>query len=348
MQKWIALSLSLLLAQLLGCAASPAAETEAQLTRFELSHPQMGTMFQLVIYGEEEQAVKAAAAAAFARIDELNATLSDYDRKSELSKLSDAAGNGQWVKVSDDLWTVLRISDEYSRKSGGAFDITVGPVVQLWRWARRNRQMPSAERLRAAVAAVGHEKIEYDTKSQSVRLTQPNMRLDAGAIGKGYACDEVIKLLKAKGFSRVMIDGGGGVVVGDAPPGRAGWRIGIASLDPRNEPPSQYVILKNAAISTSGDAWQFVELEGKRYSHIVDRNTGLGLTDHSSVSIVAPTGTLSDVLSTTVAVLGPEKGLQFVEKIEGVAAFIVRKPGDQVQVFESKSVKKLTIEAAKN
>lgn len=347
MLKWTALLLLIFATHTVGCAGLHATEADPVLTRFEFTHPQMGTMFQLVIYGADEAATKAAAAAAFARIDELNATLSDYDRKSELSKLSDAAGNGQWVKVSDDLWNVLRISDEHSRKSGGAFDITVGPVVQLWRWARRNRQMPSAARLSEAVAAVGYEKIEYDTMSQSVRLKQANMRLDAGAIGKGYACDEVIKVLKARGFSRVMIDGGGGVVVGDAPPGKAGWRIGIASLDPRNEPPSQYVILKNGAISTSGDAWQHVELEGKRYSHIVDRTTGLGLTDHSSVSIVAPTGTLSDVLSTTVAVLGPVKGLEYVEKIEGVAAFIVRKPGEKVEVFESKRVKSLTVEPAK-
>ena len=347
MLKWIALSLSILIAQAIGCTTGPCREDDAPFTRFEYSHPQMGTMFQLVIYGSNETTAKAAAASAFARIDELNATLSDYDRKSELSKLSDSAGSGQWIKVSDDLWTVLRISDEHSRKSGGAFDITVGPVVQLWRWARRNRQMPAPERLREAVAAVGYEKIEYDEMSKSVRLTLKNMRLDAGAIGKGYACDEVVRLLKARGFTRIMIDGGGGVVVGDAPPGKAGWRIGIASLDPRNEPPSKYVILTNASISTSGDAWQHVELEGRRYSHIVDRRTGLGLTDHSSVSIVAPTGTLSDVLSTTVSVLGPDMGLEYVETIDGASAFIVRKPGDKVEVFQSKRVKNLTIEAAK-
>lgn len=307
----------------------------------------MGTMFHLVIYAREEADAKAAAAAAFARIDQLNATLSDYLRTSELSRLSDTAGSGRWVKVGDDLWKVLRISDEYSRSSDGAFDITVGPIVQLWRWARRNNQPPSPRRLEAAVEAVGHEKIEFDARTQSVRLQQAGMRLDAGGIGKGYACDEVISLLKKRGYTRVMIDGGGGVVVGDAPPGRPGWRIGIASLDPRNVPPSRYVILANGAVSTSGDAWQFVEIEGKRYSHIVDPKTGIGLTDHSSVSIIAPTGTLSDVLSTTVAVLGPEKGLAFVERQKHVAAFIVRKPGAEVEVYESRGVKRLTIEAAR-
>ncbi len=319
---------------------------DASLSRFEYTHPQMGTQFGVVIYGHDEVKASKAAAAAFARIDQLNEILSDYLRTSELSQLGAASGNGQWIKVSDDLWNVLRISDDYSRQSDGAFDITIGPVVQLWRWARRNGQLPSRERLDAAVKTVGYDKIEFDTKTQSVRLMHANMRLDAGGIGKGYACDEAMKILKQQGFTRAMIDGGGGVVVGDPPPGRKGWRIGIGSLDPRNEPPSQYVILTSAAISTSGDAWQHIEIDGQRYSHIVDSKTGLGLTDHSSVSIVAPTGTLSDVLSTTVAVLGPQRGLAFVDKQKDAAAFIVRKPGNTIEVYESKRVKSLTIEAA--
>ncbi len=144
-----------------------------------------------------------------------------------------------------------------------------------------------------------------------------------------------------------MIDCGSSTVVGDAPPDRKGWRIGIASLNPREAPPTKYVILANAGICTSGDAWQFVEIEGKRYSHIVDPNTGLGLTDHSSVTVVTPEGIVADGISTAISVLGPQKGLEFVEQFEGAAAFIVRKPGDQIEVYESKRVKDLVIDAPK-
>lgn len=340
-------SMLLLLLALTACTSPAERKPEPVLTRFEFEHPQMGTTFRIVVYGEQEPATKAAADAAFARIDALNATLSDYVRDSELSKLSDSAGSGQWVAVSDDLWNVMRVSHELSVKSGGAFDITVGSVVQLWRWARRNRALPSQERIDAAVKAVGFEKIEYDPKGKRVRLSAPNMRLDVGAIGKGYACEDALAILKKAGFSRAMIDCGSSTVVGDAPPGRKGWRIGIASLNPREVPPSKYVILTNAGICTSGDAWQFVEIEGKRYSHIVDPKTGVGMTDHSSVTVVTPAGVLPDGISTAVAVLGPEKGLKFIEGLKGVAAFIVRKPGEEIEVFESSAVKELVIEAPK-
>ncbi len=334
-----------------GCISSAAEPTppapKPELSRFEFNHPQMGTMFRVVLYAPDEPAAKAAADAAFERVDALNAILSDYDRASELSRLGDTAGSRQFVKVSDDLWKVMRASHDLSVKSGGAFDITVGPVVQLWRWARRNHQLPSAERIEAAVKAVGYEKIKYDDAAKSVMLTAPGMRLDVGAIGKGYACAEMMGILKRSGFSRAMIDCGSSTVVGDAPPGRAGWRIGIASLNPREVAPSKYVILANAGICTSGDAWQFVEIEGRRYSHIVDPKTGIGLTDHSSVTVITPANILPDGISTAISVLGPRKGLEFVEQFDGAAAFIVRKPGEAVEVYESKGVKKLTIEGPK-
>jgi len=336
-----------LLAGLVGCGSIAKPKVEPALTRHAFEHDAMGATFRIVLYGADEPSAKAAADAGFDRIHALNAVLSDYDRASELSKLSDTAGSGRWVRVSDDLWKVMRSSHELSVKSGGAFDITVGPVVQLWRWARRNRQMPSAERLAAATSAVGYEKIEYDEAKQSVKLTAPNMRLDVGAIGKGYACAEAMNLLKERGFNRAMIDCGSSTVVGDAPPGRKGWRIGIASLNPRETPPSKYVVLANGGVCTSGDAWQFIELDGQRYSHIVDPKTGLGLTDHSSVTVVTPQGILADGISTAISVLGPQKGLEFVEQFKGAAAFIVRKPGDEIEIYESKRVKDLVIDAPK-
>jgi thiamine biosynthesis lipoprotein len=317
------------------------------LREYEFVHPQMGTYFRLVLFADDEASAKAAADAAFARIDQLNGVFSDYDPDSELSRLG-RAEPGQPVKLSADLLGVLRESEKYWRLSDGTFDVTVGPLVQLWRWSRRNGQLPAPARLDAARRSVGFDKLAFDPSDRTVTLMAPDMRLDLGGIAVGYTIDDVGAMLRARGLSRFLLDGGGDILLGDPPPGKEGWRIGIVQLtEGKDAPPSRYITLHNAAITTSGDAFRFIEIEGRRYSHIVDIKTGLGLTERGSVTVIAPTCTAADALATTISLLGAQKGIALADRIEGVAAIVVRMQGDAVEVLESQRVKELRIDLHK-
>jgi thiamine biosynthesis lipoprotein len=167
------------------------------------------------------------------------------------------------------------------------------------------------------------------------------MRLDLGGIAKGYAVDQALKALRRQGINRALVEGGGDVGVSDPPPGKAGWRVQLAPLDVTNAPAAKFLLLNDAAISTSGDLYQRLEIDGKRYSHIVDPHTGIGLTDHSLVSVVAPDSITADSLTKVVSVLGPEKGLEFIEGTKGVAVHIMRNPGDNLETYESSRFKRL-------
>jgi thiamine biosynthesis lipoprotein len=298
----------------------------------------MGTRFKIIVYAPDERTANAGARAAFARIAQLDGIMSDYRPTSELMRLCHKAGGGP-VKVSDELFFVLEKSKELSEKSGGAFDVTVGPVVRLWRRARKVRRLPDPEELARARALVGHDKMILDKKDQTVRLTKEGMQLDLGAIAKGYTGDEAVKVLRARGLPRCLVAGGGDIVAGDAPPGEKGWVVGIASLTDPEAKPERYVLLENAAASTAGDVEQFVEIDGKRYSHIIDPATGVGIPGRFSVTVTAPKGITSDGLDTTVAVLGPARGLRLVSQYAGAAVLFVRKTDKGEEVFKSKNFK---------
>jgi thiamine biosynthesis lipoprotein len=307
----------------------------AALTRYEYQQPQMGLPFRIILYAPEEKAANAAADAAFKRIAQLNNILSDYDPDSEVSQLSRTSGQGREIAVSEDLWRVLRRAQEVSAQSGGAFDATVGPCVNLWRKARREKKMPDPARLAEARQSVGYTHVRLNPGGRTVQLLVPNMRLDFGGIAKGYAIDEALKILRLRGITRALVAGGGDMAVSDPPPGEEGWRIELAPLDAPNAPPARFVLLSHAALATSGDLFQRLEIDSKRYSHIIDPRTGIGLTDHSLVRVIALDCITADSLTKVVSVLGPEKGLKFIENTPGVAASIVRQPADRIETYES-------------
>ena len=306
--------------------------------RFEFTQFQMGMNFRVVLYAPDEDSANAAASAAYARIKQLNGLMSDYEPQSELMQLCRTAGLGKQVPVSRDLLAVLSHSLALSKKSDGAFDVTVGPVVKLWRKARRTKQFPAVDELAAARELVGFRHLRVDEQAGAVELLKPGMLLDLGGIAVGYAVDEALAVLQARGITSALIDGSGDIGVSDPPPGQAGWRIGIAPLD-ADKDPSRYLILKNAAVTTSGDAFQFVEFDGKRYSHIIDPQTGLGLLDRSSVTVIARNCTIADSYTKAVSVLGPERGLKLIDETPGAAAIIVRAPQGKVESFESMRLK---------
>lgn len=322
--------------------ASAAFGQEAKLQRFEQVQPHMGTQFAIALYAADEATAQQAFEAAFRRIGELDDCMSDYDATSELSRLSKASPTPAPVHASDDLWNVLVASQELARRSEGAFDVTVGPLTQLWRRSRRQKELPSPERFEEARDAVGYQHLRLHASDHTVELLKPNMRLDLGGIAKGYAGDEALKAIAGFGVTRALVNASGGLSVSDPPPGEKGWKVGVAPLEPEADP-SRVLLLANCGIATSGDAWQFVEIDGVRYSHIIDPQTGLGLTTRNSVTVIAPSGALSDGLATALCVLGPEKGVSLIESTPDAAALYVWLENGDVKTRASARLKDLPV-----
>jgi FAD:protein FMN transferase len=328
--KLTAVYIGLLL--MLGCRSF--SSQLSPLKRFEFTHRQMGTLFRIVLYTSDSTTATESARRAFNRVDQLNDILSDYKEDSELSRLSATAGTGQKIKVSHDLWYVLQQSLALSQQTNGAFDITVGPYVQLWRRSSRQQQLPSSEALQKAAQSVGYQYIRLYHAEQAVELLKPGMRMDAGGVGKGYAVDEAMKILQQQGIRSALVDGGGNILVSKAPPEKKGWQVELSSST-GNFP----VEIEQSAVATSGDMYQYIELEGKRYSHILDPKTGLGLTNQIMVTILARDGITADLYSTAVSVMGPQEGLALIERTQHTAALISVKSGDSLQTWQSSGLK---------
>ncbi|MFN0018708.1 MAG: FAD:protein FMN transferase [Pirellulaceae bacterium] len=295
----------------------------------------MGVEFEIVLYAPDESAAKKAMTAAFARVAELDKRLSDYDAESELSRLSAGSPSADPVKVSDDLWAVLQTSQKLAAISEGKFDITIGPLTKLWRRARRQKELPTKEQIETALESVGYKHLELDETLHTAKLLKPNMRLDVGGIAKGFAADEALAKIRELGITQALVRASGDIAVGDPPPGEKGWKIGLAPLDP-DKAPERFILLKNGAVSTSGDSRQHLIVNGKRYSHIIDPHTGYGIAGRSSVSVIAARGIHADSIASAVSILGPEKGLKLVEAINGAAALMIVENIGVEQAFSSK------------
>jgi thiamine biosynthesis lipoprotein len=332
--RWVWKILPPLLPALLGasCVSTPPAGPPP--VRYEFQRAEMGVPFRLVLYAPSQDAAQGAAAAAFQRIEQLNDIMTDYDSDSELSRLSQSSGQDRAVPVSPDLWVVLERAQQLAARSQGAFDVTVGPCVNLWRFARSQRKLPDPARLAKARLAVGYAKMLLDPEHHTVKLLVPNMRLDLGGIAKGYAVAQALLTLRRCGVASALISGGGDMAVSGPPPGKAGWRIQLPPLDASNAPPARYVLLSNAGISTSGDLFQRLEINGRRYSHIIDPRSGMALTDHSLVTVIAPDDFTADGLTKVMSVLPPRDARKFIAQAPEAAVRIVRQPGVKIEVHE--------------
>jgi len=305
---------------------SAGARAETDQRRFEYRHLQMGTWFRLVAYASDAAKADEAASAAFARIDALNAALSDYLPDSEVSRLTTSENVRKDVPISEDLCRILRAVRAIERESRGAFDLTAGPLTKLWRRARDAGAPPSSDAIENARRLVGYEMLAINPKGRTARPAIDGMQLDLGGVAKGYAADCAIDECRKRGLNRVLLAAGGDIVVAAPPPGQDGWRIG---LPPRTGSgfPDECIILSNAAISTSGDKNQYLEHGGKRYSHVIDPRTGNALIDACTVSVVtsggASNGLMADALATTVNVLGPDEGPRLLSRFGIVGARVI-------------------------
>jgi thiamine biosynthesis lipoprotein len=305
---------------------------EPEPVRFEFAETHMGTQFRIVLYAADEAAAKRASQAAFRRVAELNGIMSDYLPESELMRLCKRAG-GPAVAVSSDLFAILARAAEISRITDGNFDVTVGPVVRLWRRSRRSQLLPDEKELAAAKALVDYRLVTLDPVGRTVRLAKPGMMLDLGGIAKGYAAEAAQKALKQHGITRALVVAGGDIALSGPPPGKDGWSVGIARV-PGEPGEGPTLILHDCGVSTSGDAEQFVEIGGKRYSHIVNPRTGLGLTDSWQVTVIAPDATTSDGMTKVLCVLGPDRGLKAIAGL-AISARLVRMSGGKLEEHRS-------------
>lgn len=317
-----------LLALSLSSAAAPASDA---LTRYTYTQYHMGVDARLVVYAPSQAAAEDAGAAAFARIAALDSIMSDYQPRSELMRLCARAG-GSPVRVSPELFLVLRRAQEVSRRSGGAFDVTAGPVIALWRQARKTGTLPDPAELQRAQKRVGWEKVRLDEKARTVRLAVPGMKLDLGGIAKGYAADEAQRVLKQHGIMSALVQLGGDIVVSGAPPGTEGWTVRVPNAGTDQGPADLH--FSNCAISTSGDTVQFTVIGGRRYSHVVDPRTGQALTNRVQVTLIAPDGLTSDPLSTTFGVLGGEDHRKLLQAYPGTKVHVRVLPIDEERATE--------------
>ena len=280
-------------------ASLPAAEEK----KFRFERPLMGTRFMVICYAGDQETATKSADTAFQVAENLNAAASDYLPSSELSMLA-SKPTGQPIPLSPLLYGLLDHSRRMAEATDGAFDPTLGPLTKLWRESRESHRLPDPEKRQAALARAGWRHFTLDPTSRAITLHRNGMAFDLGGMAKGYAADLMLESLAGNGIRKAIIVAGGDIRLGDPPPDRDGWRVALKTFDPAR--PDEAITLSNAAVSTSGDLYQSVEIDGIRYSHVLDPKTGLGLTRRIAAIAIADEAKLSDALSTAACVLGPD------------------------------------------
>lgn len=304
--------------------------------KFVFESAKMGSPFTVTICSDDSLKAAAAAEAAFKKADTLNNILSDYVDTSEINRLSATSGQGKYVKVSPELYNILSISLQAAKLSNGDFDVTIGPVVRVWRKARKTKVFPDKDSVALALQRSGYRYMHLDSVHQSVWLEKAGMQLDIGGLGKGYVAQIALDLVKDAGFPSAMVNAGGKIVIGDAPPGARGWIIGINVPGDKQAVQQQLLVLHNTSVATSGDIYQHLDFNGVRYSHIVNPKTGIGLTHSANVTAIAPGGAVADWLATACSILPPEKSMALIKKFSGGALLITQLKNEAIVRQQSK------------
>ena len=289
----------------------------------------MGTVARIMVTAENSPQADQAISAAFDKIFHIEKLMSDYDPDSQLSQVNQGAFEKP-VPVDAALFEVLATAKAYSCMSDGAFDVTIGPVVQLWRKANEDNTAPAPEAIAQAKESVGHENLILDAEKQTVQFAKEGMFLDLGGIAKGYAIDKAIEILQNAGVKGAMVDIGGDLrCFGTPANGIKHWLIGLQ--DPASDDEKILLTLNmgDMAVATSGDYRRFVVIDEIKHSHIVNPATADSANGLSSVTLIAPTAIAADALATAATVLGSEKGLELINKTDTAEAILIHsdKPG---------------------
>jgi thiamine biosynthesis lipoprotein len=292
----------------------------------------MGTQAWITIYGLEEREAEAAADEALRELHRIESFMSNWKKESEISRLN-RDSDGSPHRISSELFHVISKAFYFSDLTAGAFDISARPLVQLWGFQGGEAKLPSDAEITAALLRVGYRKILLDIESKSIILP-PGMELDLAGIAKGYAVDRSAQILKEHGVERGTVNLGGNIYAIGSPPGEKGWSIGIR--DPKGgRKVVGTLLLADAAVATSGNYENFVELQGKIYGHIIDPRTGRPVSDILSVTVVASSALDADALSTGLFVLGPEGGREALDFLPDAKALFAMPVGEGITYVET-------------
>ncbi|NIR00561.1 MAG: FAD:protein FMN transferase [Gemmatimonadales bacterium] len=291
----------------------------------------MGTTVEVFLYASTRDRAAELFEAAFQEIERVEEALSTYRSTSEISRINTTAAHRP-VVTDPEVFSLIVRALEYGRRTGGAFDITVGPLVKAWGFFRGDGHYPSADALSEARARVGWQHVALDKAQRTIRFLTPGLELDMGGIGKGFALDRAARVLRRHGVDSALLGAGQSsyVAIG-APPDARGWPITVPSPHHPARALSS-IQLRDQALSTSGSDRQYFELDGRRYSHIIDPRTGMPVTGMVQVTVIAPTATDSDALSTALFVLGRERAAALIEGMEGKAALLVTDDGGEEHI----------------
>jgi FAD:protein FMN transferase len=313
----------------------------------------MGSPLNVTIFSNDSLRASILAKKSFQIADSLNLIFSDYLEISELNLLSKTAGTNTFTSVSPALWDIVKQSVRASQQCKGAFDISVGSIVKLWRKARKEKAFPDKNLLQNLLQTIDYQNIILDSANHSVKLLQKNTLLDLGGIAKGYIAQVMVDFYKKEGIEKALVDAGGDLVMiapkpiekdnslntwtDKTPSSGAGglWKIGVAIPD-SEELMQGFITLQNKAVATSGNMYQFVEIEGKKYSHIVNPHTGLGLTHQRNVTVIAPDGATADWLATACSVLSIKKALKLIKKMPNCEVLMLEIQKGKLKKWQSK------------
>ena len=290
---------------------------------FKYHQVAMGTVIEITLIGDNEEEANKAALRAFQEIKRIETLMSPWINSSDVTRINRSAGK-EWVKVSPETMEVIKKAQEISEFSEGGFDITIGPLTELWRKSREKMIPPYIEEVKGKLDLVNFKNIGIDQQGR-VFLKKKGMAIDLGGVAKGYAVDRAFELLRSLGYKDLIVNAGGDLRVGGIKKNQS-WLIGIQ--DPR-----EYhkflarISTSDAAIATSGDYEKFFIYQGKRYHHIFNPKDGFPAEGCQSVTILYKDGMTADALATAIFVLGPEKGYSLCQKLEGVNCLIVDKEG---------------------
>lgn len=303
----------------------------------EFESPHMGANFKITVYHHDHSEAGTAADSAFAYVDAINQIFSTYVEDSELNLLSKSSGSDTFIKVSDELYDVLTIAHNVSEKTNGAFDITIGPLTNYWRNIRDGKydELPDRQTLDSLIKPVGYKNIKFIKPHQKIKLKANNMQFDMGGIAKGYAAKRMAKIIEHYGISQYLVNAGGDIYAGSPPPGADYWQVAVPFYKSRDDINNQLVAIENNAITTSGELFQYVEINGERYSHIVNPETGLGLKEFKSATVIGNNPTIVDAYATALNVMTPKDGIALINAANDYEALIQAKSGKTIEHYKS-------------
>jgi len=303
-----------------------------EVVRYEASHDAMGTVFTVVAYGADARQLAEVVNEAFEEIDRVDAQMSNYKPQSEISAINRNAA-AESVLVEPQLFRLFEDSLRFADETGGAFDITVGPLMRAWGFFRGQGRMPAKSEIGRALGKIGYQHVHLNPAARTVRFDIAGMEIDLGGIAKGYAVERAVEILRSYGVTRALVSSGTSTIYAlGAPPDDRAWRITIR--DPYDaKKAGDVVFLKNFALSVSGNYEKFFELDGNIYSHILNPRTGRPVENMLSTAVLAPRATQADALSTAMFVLGVKGSRRYLSAHPNLAV-VFYQPADAARAFK--------------